>query len=66
MNLLEAQTAADKAAHRCARLARTLRSPACITSVDTYQLLALAQQLGAAAMELDARVRGVPETKVGE
>ena len=63
MNLEEAQRAADQAAQRCAHLLHSLRAPAVITLVDTHRLLTATQQLAAATLELDARVRGVAEPK---
>ena len=72
MNREEAQRAADRAAHRCARLIRALR-PAPAQSAGTAsppmesergqvaELMRATQTLAAAVLELDARVRGVAE-----
>jgi len=61
MNLIEAQHAADHAARKCARRLRLLRPPAVITAEQTHALLRTTQELAAAVLELDARVRQLPE-----
>lgn len=67
MNLIQAKQAAYGAAHRAARLTEDLMKlpDAALTLGDAENLLRDATALQAAALEVELRIKGVPEAKLG-
>lgn len=67
MSLIKAKQAAYGAAHRAARLTEDMMKlpDGVLTPGDAENLLRDATALQAAALEIELRIKGVPEVKLG-